>query len=166
MEKVNNISVDEWIDINLKDCKDGLVSFVEAGQIIALHEKLDVFLVSNQRISIKHKSCVFDQVRHIDNPNAPKGITPEAVLEGIYKTTGFTTEALSTRSRVRELTEARFAFFLICLELKNNDRMYASLGYIGALVKRNHATVIHARTLEHIPAIQKIINDTKKILSV
>ena len=85
----------------------------------------------------------------------PPQMDLELILSKVCKVSGLNIEALKTKSRKRELVEARQAFFIIAANLTNK-----SLFKIGAMVNRDHATVIHAKDNAHIPEIKQIIAKT------
>jgi len=75
---------------------------------------------------------------------------------------GIPIPAFRTRSRKREIVEARHAYCILALEFKP----FASytLDDIAKVINRNHATVLHAKKNESIPEIQKIYNRAKILL--
>jgi len=79
----------------------------------------------------------------------------EYILEKVSKATKISVEALKTKSHKRENTEARQAYFLLAMKLTSK-----SLTEIGAIIPRDHATVLHAKKNAHLPKIKKIIKDT------
>lgn len=165
MEKVNNISVDEWIDINLKDFVDGNVTFIEAGQHMARHNRIEVVFLRNDLIKLKLKNTC-ETIISISNPLDDVTYAPEDILNAVSQVSGFHIDTLKTRSRKRELSEARFAYFSINLELKDKQLSTVPLETVGALVDRSHSDVVHTRKVEHLTAIRKIVDDAKKILSL
>ncbi len=79
----------------------------------------------------------------------------EYILKEVSRVVDIPVEALKTPSRKRENTEARFAYFLLSMELTSK-----SLTKIGAIIPRHYASVLHAKKNAHLPSIKKIIKNT------
>lgn len=72
--------------------------------------------------------------------SAPGIKTEDSFLLQVSKETGISIQALKSKSRKREIAEARMFFTKLAFE-----NTAFSLEYVGKIVNRDHATVLHAR---------------------
>jgi chromosomal replication initiator protein len=155
------MEIAEWIDLNLKDFKDGLCTFIEACKMIATHDKLSAVTLKNNYAVFNIATSISKTNITVENPLDKSAFDAEEILKIVSEVSGIPVEAIKTKSKKREIVEARHAYFLISLYLKDKGLTNSILKDIGAIVNRDHVTVIHARKNEHLKSIQKIIYDTK-----
>jgi chromosomal replication initiation ATPase DnaA len=153
------MEITEWIDENLKVFIDGKCSFMLACSRIAMHEKLSLVNMNNQRATFEISS-LFKTKIIVENSLDSNDYTLEYVLEEVSCASGISIDTLKKRTRKREIVEARYAYFLTVLKLNELEKTNYSLQSIGDIVHLDHCTVLHSKTLSHLPSIQKIIDKT------
>jgi len=80
--------------------------------------------------------------------------TPDTILLEVCLKTNFSIEAMRSKSRKREIVDARYVYYRRCRELTR-----ASLAEIGRPVCRDHATVLHGCTeANNIKAVMDLYN--------
>lgn len=155
------MEIADWIDLNLKDFKDDLCSFIDACKTIGTHEKLSAVILKNNYAVFNIVTSISKTNITVENPLDKNEYAAEDILQIVSEVTGITVEAMKTKCRKREIVEARQAYFLINIKLKDKGLISTSLEYVGDIVNRDHATVLHAKNNDHLESIQRIIYNTQ-----
>ena len=76
---------------------------------------------------------------------------PVQILRDVSRRTGIPIEKLTSKTRLREVTDARFVYFRRCREVSK-----ASLSQIGLPVGRDHCSVLHG--IKEAQKTQQVVN--------
>jgi chromosomal replication initiator protein len=91
--------------------------------------------------------------------NQFRELTLENLLSLSCDARGIPVDAIKTKCRKREITEARFAFFILAKDLLGINHEI-----IGEFVDRGHCDVSHAlKNLREIPSIDRVVKIVKSI---
>lgn len=133
----------EYIEKTLPIC-DAVFFFVDFGIDALMFEVIDRLL---DKMPYEYRRLNHETVQKYH-------LTPTQILQRVSRETDISIEALKSKSRVREISDARKVYFRACREFTK-----ASLANIGSLVNRDHATVMHGeRVAREIPEIDKLYN--------
>ena len=86
--------------------------------------------------AISNKEIYYRRI--IESETKEMFFTPEFILRDVCSRANISIEAISTKSRKREIVDTRYVYYRRCRELTR-----ASFKEIGKLVLRDHATVMH-----------------------
>ena len=80
-----------------------------------------------------------DALKDIINPDKPKEITPELIIEVVAEHFGVSTEDITSKKRNYEFVQPRQVVMYLCRKL--TDTSYVNIGKL--LGKKDHTTIIH-----------------------
>lgn len=121
------VNISEFIDKVLPIC-DAVYFFVDFGIDQTMFNIIDKLL---NKIPFHYR-----RLRPADSLRS--WMSPSQILKRVSDITGIPVEALKSKSRKRELCDARFCYFRKCVEMKSG-----SLASIGKVVNVDHASVMH-----------------------
>ena len=80
-----------------------------------------------------------DALKDIINPDKPKEITPELIIEVVAEHFGVSREDITSKKRNSEFVQPRQVVMYLCRKL--TDTSYVNIGKL--LGKKDHTTIIH-----------------------
>lgn len=80
-----------------------------------------------------------DALKDIINPDKPKEITPELIIEVVAEHFGVSPEDITSKKRNSEFVQPRQVVMYLCRKL--TDTSYVNIGKL--LGKKDHTTIIH-----------------------
>ena len=80
-----------------------------------------------------------DALKDIINPDKPKEITPELIIEVVAEHFGVSLEDITSKKRNSEFVQPRQVVMYLCRKL--TDTSYVNIGKL--LGKKDHTTIIH-----------------------
>ncbi len=150
------MEISDWIETNLKKVSELEYTRREAYEIIGQHPKLQLVYMLDKSAGFKIESSFGNIHISIGENMDVENYQLETILREVSFASGIPQYAMKTRSRKREIVEARQAYMIIAESLK-----VASLERIGEFVERDHTTVLHAKKQGHLESIKLIIRKTR-----
>jgi chromosomal replication initiation ATPase DnaA len=149
----------KWISNNLKKFDNHKLSFKDMVDRILRHDKLKLISINEFEAEFGINDIKYSTFS-IKNKNKP--IDAVHILQRVSAISNISIDALKGKSRKRENSDARFVFFLLCLE--NKSKLNLTTNQIGSMVNRHHSTVIHALNVQECKEINQLFIQVKRSL--
>lgn len=127
-ENLAAINISEFIN-NIMPMSDAVYMFVDYGLDQLMFDVIDRAVASN----IELKYSRIGKVKIYDTEK-----TPFQILMRVCQKTGFSIQEICSKTRKRDIVDARFVYFR-----RSREKTGASLAVIGELVEKDHASVLH-----------------------